>query len=90
MLKKIMKQVFMLSKILKKSSRRFPETLLVVLGVVIVGIILNHTDYNQIETMESLRKMLLALILGIPMYSAGKLIVEKFNLIVSEHLNILL
>ncbi len=82
MLKKIMKQVFMLSKILKKSSRRFPETLLVVLGVVIVGIILNHTDYNQIETMESLRKMLLALILGIPMYSAGKLIVEKFNLTV--------
>ena len=82
MFKKLMKQLLNLIEGLKKSSRRFPETILVVFGVVIVGIILNHTDYNQVETLETFRKMLLALILGIPMYSAGKLVVEKFNLTV--------
>ncbi|MEA3424238.1 MAG: DUF4153 domain-containing protein [Bacillota bacterium] len=82
MFKKLIKQIFNLIESLKKSSRRFPETILVAFGVVIVGIILNHTDYNQTETLETFRKMLLALILGIPIYSAGKLVVEKFNLTV--------
>jgi|LGVF01.1.fsa_nt_gb hypothetical protein len=82
MFKKLMKQLLNLIEGLKKSTRRFPETILVVFGVVIVGIILNHIDYKQTEALETYWRILLALILGIPMYSAGKLVVEKFNLTV--------
>jgi hypothetical protein len=81
MIRKLFKQIFTLVKSLKESSKRFPETIFIALGVVIIGITLNHVDYNETENIENLRRILLTLILGIPMYSMAKLIVEKFKLV---------
>lgn len=80
MFKKFKVQMKILIESLKKSSRRFPETLIIVVAVVVTGIIANHTDYNYVERLDSLEKILLALIIALPLFSFIKLIIEKYEI----------
>ncbi|MBN2260579.1 MAG: DUF4153 domain-containing protein [Clostridiales bacterium] len=88
MFKKLMGEILKLIQSLKNSSKRFPETLLVAIGIVTLGIILNHTNYNDTQVIENLRKILMTLILGLPLFSAVKLLIERFKLKLSFRLGI--
>jgi len=79
MFKKFKVQVKILIESLKKSSKRFPETLILAVAVVVTGIIANHTDYQYVEKLDTLEKILLALVIGLPLFSFIKLIVEKYE-----------
>jgi len=63
----------------KSGATRFPETIVLSTLCVIIGIIMVHLDYSNEELLETLGKVLMTLILGLPLTAAIKLVVEKYQ-----------
>jgi hypothetical protein len=79
MLERLKEQIRRLIDSLQTSVKRFPETIILALGVVVVGVMMNHLDYQQTLQMEKLNKYLLMFILGVPLMTAGVLFSERMH-----------
>ena len=64
---------------LKSSFQRFPETALVSILLAVVGIILNREFNFSNDSIESLEKLIMILILAVPISTYGKLLYENNN-----------
>lgn len=62
---------------LKRSGKRFPETIFVAVCMVIIGIMTNH-DLPKIQ--DTLEQLLMTFALGLPLFSAAKLVIERKSL----------
>jgi hypothetical protein len=87
MFEKIKRQLTKIIEGLESSVRRFPETVAVALALVIVGIVMNHLDYDD-ELMDRLAKFIIVLIMGVPLMAGVKLLVERMNLSVVKRIGI--
>jgi hypothetical protein len=74
---KIVEQLKKIINSLKMSLERFPEIAFISIVIAVIGIALNHeSTFNQ-DTVETLGKAILTLIIILPLASYGKLIYEK-------------
>lgn len=71
---KIKKAFSKLTGQLKHSVKRFPEAICVAGIMVIVGIVLNHSQFNNQDNLE---RLLMVLAMGLPLFAAFKLIIER-------------
>ncbi len=63
-----------LGNLLKKSIQRFPETIFIVVCMVVIAIMTNHNnDYDE----DILERLLMVLALGLPLFSTFKLVIER-------------
>ncbi|GAB6107198.1 DUF4153 domain-containing protein [Fusibacter bizertensis] len=69
---------FILGK-LKRSSERFPLTLVMTFLLMVATILLAHLDYSS-EQQDLYQKIALTFALGIPMTAAGKVLIERYRL----------
>jgi len=75
---------------LNRSTRRFPETLVMAAGFVIVGIMLNRMEYDvspeYLLNQARLNRWLITFILGAPLFALGKLILERLGVSLKKRL----
>jgi len=86
-LKKLVKNLI---RSFSKSTQRFPETLAMAAGFVLVGIMLNRMEYTDtpeyLLEQARLNRWLLTFILGAPLFALGKLVLERLGESVKKRL----
>lgn len=75
MISKVKKIINIVISYIRTSIERFPETIILASIMVIIGIVLNHSNTYE----ENLTKVLLVIALGVPTSACLKLIYERFE-----------